>query len=194
MGFPTGSTVPVPSMPLDRDGAPGRRSMAADMLPDDMRSAMISAAFTGGAQPTVMRVPADRAPRDAPAAGGGLPAYQRGSQSNGAALPVATAPSAPASRAPDLQMATMDLARSFDVPSVQRSPEAAPTPTGGASTGGASTTTATESSTAPEPAAAAGPAPEEMAAKLFEPLLRRLRAELRQERDRNGAVSDLHGY
>jgi hypothetical protein len=52
----------------------------------------------------------------------------------------------------------------------------------------ASTTTA--STAAAEPPAAPA-APEELVGQLFDPLLRRLRAELRVERDRLGALTDL---
>ncbi|HET8642385.1 MAG TPA: hypothetical protein VFM37_10630 [Pseudonocardiaceae bacterium] len=44
---------------------------------------------------------------------------------------------------------------------------------------------------APGPAPAAGGEPEELLAKLFDPLLRRLKAELRIDRDRRGSLTDL---
>jgi hypothetical protein len=44
---------------------------------------------------------------------------------------------------------------------------------------------------AAEPAAPSPQQPDELLAKLFDPLLRRLRAELRIERDRRGALTDL---
>jgi hypothetical protein len=45
----------------------------------------------------------------------------------------------------------------------------------------------------PGPVATAGPgaAPEELLATLFDPLLRRLKAELRIDRDRRGSLTDL---
>jgi hypothetical protein len=47
-------------------------------------------------------------------------------------------------------------------------------------------------STAPAaPAAGAGGEPEELLKKLFDPLLRRIKAELRLDRDRRGALTDL---
>jgi len=46
-------------------------------------------------------------------------------------------------------------------------------------------------SSASGPAATAGGTPEELLAKLFDPLLRRLKAELRLDRERRGSLTDL---
>ena len=79
--------------------------------------------------------------------------------------------------AEDLQLSAVDspppVQRAVDPPVVQRDPDPAPAP-------------------APAPEAAAAPAPEtdELVKKLFDPLLRRLKTELRLDRERRGALTD----
>ena len=84
-------------------------------------------------------------------------------------LPVARSAESP-------QMSTVDsppVQRTVEVPVVQRDPDPAPAP-------------------APAPEAAAAPPPEtdELVKKLFDPLLRRLKTELRLDRERRGALTD----
>ncbi|WP_325148228.1 hypothetical protein [Amycolatopsis sp.] len=48
----------------------------------------------------------------------------------------------------------------------------------------------TDAAPAPAPAAAPAPETEELVRKLFDPLLRRLKTELRLDRERRGALTD----
>jgi hypothetical protein len=73
---------------------------------------------------------------------------------------------------------------SVDIPAVSN-PEAPATTTDG-------TPPESVPQTAPPPAAAAPAAePEDLLKSLFDPLYRRLRAELRKDRDRRGLITDL---
>jgi hypothetical protein len=85
------------------------------------------------------------------------------------------------------------------VPVVQRAADTTATSSTGSAAGDAPavpvpTTTVTATAAPPPPApppADAGPTTEELAGRLFEPLLRRLRSELLGERGRHGRVTDL---
>jgi hypothetical protein len=92
--------------------------------------------------------------------------------------------------------------QSASEPSVAPAPAAAPAPStggapsggasaGGASAGGASAGGASTGGTAAgAPVGGAAAEPEELLKKLFDPLLRRLKTELRLDRERYGALTD----
>jgi hypothetical protein len=92
------------------------------------------------------------------------------------AMPIAS-PSAPAQPAPVAP--PEPVVQTVTIQRVEAEPAAPPAPAGSGST------------PAPPAPPAGGQAPEELLAKLFDPLLRRLRAELRIERDRRGSLTDL---
>jgi hypothetical protein len=75
-------------------------------------------------------------------------------------------------------------ATTIDIPAA--APAAAPAPAGAPDESTPATTTS-----APPPPTPAAPVPEELLKTLFEPLYRRLRAELRKDRDRRGLITDL---
>jgi hypothetical protein len=82
--------------------------------------------------------------------------------------------------------------QSASEPSVAPAPAAAPAPsTGGAPAGGAPAGGASTGGTAAgAPVGGAAAEPEELLKKLFDPLLRRLKTELRLDRERYGALTD----
>lgn len=111
------------------------------------------------------------------------PAYlQRATASGAGSFPTATtAASLPMVAAPPPSLPPPTLVQRVDEAPPPEPPPAAP----------AEPAPAANASTPAAAAPAAGAEPTELLAKLYDPLLRRLRAELRIDRERRGALTDL---
>ncbi len=133
--------------------------------------------FAAGA---VATVPAPGAPH--PGWSSGLPV---------AAPPVQRVPESATHHAPPAMQIEFGAG---GVPVVSRATEEAPAPEPAPATAPATESPASAPQQAQAPAApgaAAGNTPEELLAKLFDPLLRRLKTELRLDRERRGSLTDL---
>jgi hypothetical protein len=82
------------------------------------------------------------------------------------------------------------VSREAETP-VPDAPAPAPEPPAAAPAGAPSVPTSGQATAAPAAPAAGGGTPEELLAKIFDPLLRRLKTELRLDRERHGSLTDL---